>query len=90
MRWQTKAASLSGLMPDGVRRVYVAMVMMADWKGRLRASHADIAACACLSRRHVLRMIPLLIESGDVICSDLGTGRRANYYHLLPLRSGDT
>lgn len=76
-------------MPEGVRRVYVAMVMLADWKGRLKASHQSIAIHASLSRRHVKRMVPRLIESGDVICTDHGSGRRPSFYLLLPLRSGD-
>jgi transcription initiation factor IIE alpha subunit len=89
MRWKIKAAEESAAIPSSARRVYIAMVMLADWKGRLQANQETIARCACLNQRQVRRVMPILYKTGNVRCTVHGLGRRPSMYTLLPLRSAD-
>lgn len=81
MRWKINAARTSNVQ-NGTRRVFLAMLMLADWKGRLTATEQEIGATAGVCARQVRRELPRLFKSGDVILARKGKGRRPHSYHL--------
>lgn len=89
MRWKIRSAKRCQFS-ESTRAVYVAMLMLSDWKGRLKAPIHEIAEIAGVSPRQVYRELPSLYASGEVLCSHRGHGRTASYYYLkMTSRSGD-
>lgn len=75
-------AARASTAQKSTRRVYLAMLMLSDWKGRLSATTEDIGQCAGVTGRQVRRELQLLYASQEVVCELHGQGRRPSRYLL--------
>lgn len=87
MRWKNKAADAS-ILEGTERTVFLAMLLMSDWRGRLIASEMEIAKKAGISDRQLRRIMPSLYLSGEVYCHIRGTGRSTSSYRLKRMVEG--
>ncbi len=89
MRWRKRVLAASPFKGH-THTVFMAMVTLADWKGRLKASHVEIAKVAQMDARQVRRELPIIYLSGCVICTEHGSGKRPSYHYISTTVSEDT